>query len=74
MGFDYLGNSQWRHSIYPYPFEKPVPEDKKKKARTAALNSKKHAAQLEKRPFAPRGGGPFGEIGTTAPPPRPLTK
>ena len=36
MSFDYLGNSQWRHGIYPYPFEKLVPENKQKKAHAAA--------------------------------------
>ena len=44
MSFDFLGNSQWKHGIYPYPFEELVPEKKQKKAHAAALE--KHAAQL----------------------------
>ena len=50
MSFDFLGNSQWRHGIYPYPFEELLPVKasplKQKRAHAAAL--KQHAAQLPK--------------------------
>ena len=45
MSFDFLGNSQWRHGIYPYPFEELLPVKAcAKRAHAAAL--KKHTAQL----------------------------